>query len=324
MGLVRAEEGIDAGAVVHCGDPAREQRNLHQGHGWVEQAHRGVFSVAGPDRLTWLHAITSQHLLALAPHQGTTALLLDPNGHVDHALFLVDDGETLWGHTEPGRVGDLVAFLDRMRFMSRVEVADRSADIAVVWTVEDQTGWPEALLTRRADDTLGGTDLFLPRAALADLADRPHRAGLWAYEARRIAAGIARIGLDTDERTIPNEIGVLGGAVHMNKGCYTGQETVARVWNMGRPPRRLVRLQLDGSMDVLPVHGSPVALRDDPERTVGFVGSAARHYEEGPIALALVKRSVPVDAPLLVGEVAASQEVLVDPEVGLHVRPGRA
>lgn len=324
MGLVRAEDGIDTGAVVHCGNPAREQRDLDRGCGWVEQGHRGVFTVAGPDRLTWLHAITSQHLLALAPRQGTTALLLDPNGHVDHALFLVDDGQALWGHTEPRRVADLVAFLNRMRFMSRVEVTDRSADIAVVWTVEDPAGWPDALQTRRADDSLGGTDLFLPRAALGDLADRPHQAGLWAYEARRIAAGIARIGLDTDERTIPNEIGVLGGAVHMNKGCYTGQETVARVWNMGRPPRRLVRLQLDGSMDVLPAHGSPVSLRDDPERTVGFVGSAARHYEEGPIALALVKRSVPVDAPLLVGEVAASQEVLVDPEVGLHVRPGRA
>lgn len=323
MGLVRAEDGIDAGAVVHCGDPAREQRDLDRGLGWVDLSHRGVFTVAGPDRLTWLHAMTTQHLLALPPHRGTTALLLDPNGHIDHALFLVDDGETLWGHTEPGRVGELVAFLDRMRFMSRVEVTDRSADLAVVWTVEDPTGHPEALITRTADDTLAGTDLFLPRTALPGLAGRPHRAGLWAYEARRIAAGVPRIGVDTDERTIPNEIGVLGGAVHMDKGCYTGQETVARVWNMGRPPRRLVRLQLDGSMDILPGHGDPISLRDEPDRTVGSVGSAARHYEEGPIALGLVKRSVPVDAPLLVGEVAAAQEVIVDPEVGLHVRPGQ-
>lgn len=324
MGLVRAEIGLDAGAVVHCGNPAREQRELEQGRGWVELDHRGVFTVAGPDRLSWLHAITSQHLLRLPAHRGTTALLLDPQGRVQHALFLVDDGEVLWGHTEPGRVGDLVAFLDRMRFMSRVEVTDRSADVAVVWTVEDPTTFPAPLATRRAEDSLGGIDLFLPRDALASLADRPHRAGLWAYEARRIAAGQPRVGLDTDERTIPNEIGVLGGAVHMDKGCYTGQETVARVWNMGRPPRRLVRLQLDGSMDLLPGHGSPVALADDPDRTVGVVGSSVRHHEEGPIALALVKRSVPVDAPLVIGEVAAAQEVIVDPDVGLHVRPGRS
>lgn len=323
MGLVRAETGLDAGAVVHCGDPAREQRDLDAGIGWVDLSHRGVFTVAGPDRLTWLHAMTTQHLLALAPHQGTTALLLDAQGHIEHALFLVDDGEVLWGHTEPGRVGDLVAFLDRMRFLSRVEVTDRSADLAVVWTVEDPDSFPTPLITRRADDSLGGTDLFLPRTALAALDERPHRAGLWAYEARRIAAGVARIGLDTDERTIPNEIGVLGGAVHMDKGCYTGQETVARVWNLGRPPRRLVRLQLDGSVDRLPDHGEEVALRDDPERPIGVVGSAARHHEQGPIALALVKRTVPVDAPLVISEIAAGQEVLVDPEVGLHVRPGR-
>ncbi|WP_338420014.1 hypothetical protein [Raineyella fluvialis] len=210
-----------------------------------------------------------------------------------------------------------------MRFLSRVEVTDRTDDVAVVWTVEDPAAFPAPLVTRTADDSLGGTDLFLPRATLEDLAERPDRAGLWAYEARRIAAGIARIGLDTDERTIPNEIGVLGGAVHMDKGCYTGQETVARVWNLGRPPRRLVRLQLDGSMDRLPVHGEPVALRDAPDRPIGFVGSAARHHEQGPIALALVKRSTPVDADLVVGDVAAAQEVLVDPEAGLHVRPGR-
>ncbi len=323
MGLVRAETGVDAGAVVHCGDPVREQRDLAAGTGWVDLSHRGVFTVEGPDRLTWLHAITTQHLTALAPQHGTTALLLDPNGHIDHALFLVDDGHTLWGHTEPGRVGDLVGFLDRMRFLSRVEVTDRTAEVAVVWTVEDPAGFPAPVITRTAADSLGGTDLFLPRAALDELADRPHRAGLWAYEARRIAAGIARIGLDTDERTIPNEIGVLGGAVHMDKGCYTGQETVARVWNLGRPPRRLVRLQLDGSMDRLPAHGETVALRDEPGRPIGFVGSSARHHEQGPIALALVKRSTPVEAPLVVGEVAAGQEVLVDPEVGLHVRPGR-
>lgn len=324
MGMVRAETGIDAGAVVHCGSPAREQRALEDGRGWVELGHRGVLTVSGPDRLTWLHAITTQHLLALPAGQGSTALLLDPQGRVDHVLFLVDDGEVLWAHTEPGRVTDLVAFLDRMRFMSRVEVADRTADVAVVWTVEDPSSFPTAFATRRAEDSLGGTDLFLPRTALDQLAERPHRAGVWAYEARRIAAGLPRVGLDTDERTIPNEIGVLGGAVHMDKGCYTGQETVARVWNMGRPPRRLVRLHLDGSMDSLPGHGAPVALREDPERVVGVVGSSVRHHEEGPIALALVKRSVPVDAPLVVGEVAAAQEVIVDPDVGLHVRPGRS
>ena len=142
--------------------------------------------------------------------------------------------------------------------------------------------------------------------------------GLWAWEALRIEAGLPRVGLDTDDKTIPNEAGLLGVAVHLDKGCYRGQETVARVHTLGRPPRRLVRLLLDGSVDHLPPHGADVTL--DGKR-VGFVGTAARHHELGPIALAMIKRNVPVDAELLADGVAAAQEVLVDPEAGLHVRP---
>jgi hypothetical protein len=127
-------------------------------------------------------------------------------------------------------------------------------------------------------------------------------------EALRIAAGRPRFGLETDHRTIPHEVGWIGPAVHLDKGCYRGQETVARVQNLGRPPRRLVLLHLDGSESVLPAHGDEVLL---DERPVGFVTSSARHYELGPIGLALVKRSVPADAPLVAGGVAAAQEIVV-------------
>ncbi len=95
-----------------------------------------------------------------------------------------------------------------------------------------------------------------------------------------------RLGLDTDHRTIPHELGWIETAVHLTKGCYRGQETVARVHNLGHPPRRLVRLLLDGSEDRLPGHGDPVTA-DGTE--VGFTGSAARHYELGPVALAVIK-----------------------------------
>jgi folate-binding protein YgfZ len=162
--------------------------------------------------------------------------------------------------------------------------------------------------------------VFLPRAELANLEGAA--AGVWAYEALRIEAGAPRFGLDTDERAIPNELGWLGVGVHLNKGCYRGQETVARVHNLGRPPRRLVRLHLDGSVDRLPQHGDAVLAG---EKQVGVIGSAARHHELGPIALAVVKRNVDPEVVLdVVAEdqptVKASQEVLVDPEVGLHVR----
>lgn len=315
---VLVHEGVDAGVPWHFGDPMREQRRLEAGEGAVDLSHRGVLSVSGPDRLTWLHSLTTQHLLGLGAGEATTTYVLSPQGHIEHALYGVDDGETFWAHTEPGAAAAAAAWLDSMRFMMRVEVTDRSDEVAVVW----QPGAPTAGsgLTRAGLDSLGGHETFVPRTDLDTfLADRP-RAGTWAYEARRIAAGVPRIGVDSDHRTIPNELGVLGVAVHLDKGCYRGQETVARVHTLGRPPRRLVLLQLDGTAEALPVVGAELTLDG---RSVGRVGSSARHNELGPIALGLVKRNVPVEATLTADEIAAAQEVIVDPEIGLHVRPLR-
>ena len=319
---VLAESGLDAGQPWHFGDPLREQRRLETGDGAVDLSHRGVLTVTGPDRLSWLHSLTTQQLADLAPGVGVTTLVLSPQGHIEHALYGVDDGETFWAHTEPGAAAAAAAWLDRMRFMMRVEVADRSAEYAVAW-IAGPAG--EDGLTRTGPDSLGGHEIFVPRDQLAATLAEHTPAGLWAYEARRIAAGVPRIGVDSDHRTIPNELGLLGSAVHLDKGCYRGQETIARVHNLGRPPRRLVRLHLDGSTDTLPPTGAPLTLDG---RAVGFVGSSARHYELGPIALGLVKRNVDPARDLLAagpgedGEpaVAAAQEILVDPEIGLHVR----
>ena len=312
---VLLESGVDAGVPWHFGDPLREQRGLEHGEGVVDLSHRGVVTITGPDRLGWLHSLTTQHLEGLGSGRGVTTLVLSPQGHIEHVLYGVDDGETFWAHTEPGAAPALAAWLDRMRFLMRVEVADRTDAYAVVWTAGDPVG---DHVVRAGADSLGGRELFVPRADVQGTLASGPRAGMWAYEARRIAAGVPRIGVDTDHRTIPNEVGLIGVGVHLDKGCYRGQETVARVHTLGRPPRRLVRLQLDGSVDALPEPGAPLELEG---RAVGFVGSSARHYELGPVALGLVKRNVAVDAELLVGGIAAGQEVLVDPEVGLHVRP---
>ena len=320
---VLAESGPDAGQPWHFGDPLREQRRLEAGDGAVDLSHRGVLTVTGPDRLGWLHSLTTQQLADLAPGVGVTTLVLSPQGHIEHALYGVDDGETFWVHTEPGAAAAAAAWLDRMRFMMRVEVADRSAAYAVAW-IAAPAG--DDGLTRTGPDSLGGHEIFVPRERLPATLAEHTPAGLWAYEARRIAAGVPRIGLDSDHRTIPNELGLLGSAVHLDKGCYRGQETVARVHTLGRPPRRLVLLHLDGSTDTLPPAGAPLSLDG---RAVGFVGGSARHYEIGPIALGLVKRNVDPARELQAagpgedGEpvIAAAQEILVDPEIGLHVRP---
>jgi tRNA-modifying protein YgfZ len=295
----------DEGVAAHYGDPYREQRALAAGTGFTDRSNRGVVTVSGPDRLSWLHSLTSQVLDKLAPGETAQALVLDPNGRVEHHLTLTDDGTTAWIHVEPGMAGSLVSFLDSMRFMLRVEVADVTAEYAVLSAGIAADG--ARIVPRGA--------LSATAAELTDGGQQP--AGMWAFEALRIAAHIPRLGLDTDHKTIPHEVGWIETAVHLNKGCYRGQETVARVHNLGHPPRRLVFLNLDGSVDRLPGHGDPVEL-DGAQ--VGTVGSAARHYELGPIALAVVKRTVPVEATLLAGGVAAAQEVVVSPDAGANVQ----
>jgi tRNA-modifying protein YgfZ len=331
QGAVPAE-GPDAGVAWHYGDPVREQRLLETGEAAVDLSNRGVVSVTGPDRLSWLHSMTTQELTGTPVGEARETLVLSPHGHVEHDLHLVDDGTTAWITVEPGTAAALREWLDRMRFMLQVEVADVTAGWAVVGAAPSLASrlrvpeappiwvdpWPALGPTTASyaaveEGSHPGrerrfAEVLVPRARLAEVLNGVPLAGTWALEALRVAAWRPRLGLETDHRTIPHEVDWLRTAVHLQKGCYRGQETVARVHNLGRPPRRLVFLHLDGSEHTLPAHGDPVMLGD---RQVGFVTTAARHHELGPIALALIKRSTPADAPLLAGGVAASQELVV-------------
>jgi folate-binding protein YgfZ len=330
----------DAGAVAHYGDPLREQRTLATAAGLVDRSHRGVLAIPGPDRLTWLHDLTTQHLTALRSGEGTELLVLSPHGHVEHHAAVADDGTTTWLDTEPGGAGPLLDFLAKMRFLTRVEPADVTADWALLslvgpaatvpgvdlappvaapvpgpkfvaadvparpTTVYSVAPLPDGGWVRRMGY---GYDLLVPRSSVPDWPAKlgVPWAGIWAFEAVRVAARRPRYGWETDHRTIPAEVGWLADAVHLDKGCYRGQETVARVHHLGRPPRRLVLLHLDGvASDVPPAPGTPVSTVDG--RGIGFVGTALRHYELGMIALAVIKRSVPDTEPLRAGEFTAS------------------
>ncbi len=322
-----AADGADDGVAAHYGDPLREQRMLDEGLAVVDLSHRGVVTVTGPDRLTWLHSLTSQMLKDLLPRTSVEALVLSPKGHIEHDLHLVDDGEATWMTVEPGMSPALTAWLGSMRFMLRVDVADVTGDWAVLGEptrAEARAGEPLAWVDRWPDVVGDGTsysavvdhpgsrrpwrELLVPRDGLeAAVGDRP-LAGIWAAEALRVAAWRPRVGFETDHRTIAHEVDLLRTAVHLHKGCYRGQETIARVHNLGRPPRRLVFLHLDGSGHTLPEQGAAVELDG---RAVGRLTSVARHYEQGPIALAIVKRSIPVDAVLVAGGLSASQEEIV-------------
>lgn len=343
--------GPDAGVPWHYGKPSAEQASLAAGAAFTDLSNRGVVTVTGPDRLSWLDTLTTQALRELAPGESRETLILSPHGHVENALHVVDDGETTWLTVEPGATEALVGHLQKMRFMLRVEIADRSCDVAVLGFVPGgaaETEWLPRIVGSVADsadvDLPGWTDPWpatvgdgfaynpvtddehpgrerpwreqlIPRAALeqlvggADLEDVP-MAGSWASEALRIAALRPRCGFETDHRTIPHEVDWLRTAVHLHKGCYRGQETVARVHNLGRPPRRLVFLHLDGSDHELPERGAEV-VPSAGGRAVGRVTSVAHHYELGPIALAVVKRSVPTSDAFVVDGVAAAQQVVV-------------
>ncbi|HWC35218.1 MAG TPA: folate-binding protein [Mycobacteriales bacterium] len=287
--------GIDAGVAAHYGDPFREQRVMFETGALVDRSHRGVVRISGADRLTWLHSLTSQHLEALPAGEVREALILSPHGHVEHHLVVVDDGTATWLTVEPDTSHSLVGYLDSMRFMLRVEVEDLSASYGVLSEVAGDV----------VRDDIVTIDELVARVDAGSLPLVGHDA----WEAHRVARRVPRLGFETDHRTIPHEVGWIGVAVHLDKGCYRGQETVARVHNLGRPPRRLVFGHLDGTVDELPPAHTAVSLDD---RDIGFLGTAVHHAELGPIALAVVKRATPDDAPLSTAGMAMKIERVVD------------
>lgn len=332
--------GLDAGVAWHYGDPTGEQRALAAGRAVVDQSHLGIITVTGPDRLTWLNSLTTQEVAALAPGVSTELMILSPQGRIEHVSAAVDDGETTWLITETPE--GLSTFLDRMRFMLRVEVADVTAEWAALGEAVSAPAaegepvtwadpWPHIAdggTTYAADPSAhpGGNRrwrlVIVPRTSLdsevdARLASGWSLAGTWATEALRIEAYRPRAAAEVDETTLPHELDWLRTAVHLHKGCYRGQETVAKVHNVGRPPRRLTLLHLDGSAHALPEIGAEVRTGvEDDAKVAGRITSVARHHELGPIALAVLKRSTDPSLTLVVpsdgGPLSASQELIVN------------
>jgi hypothetical protein len=299
MSAVLVDAGPDKGAVWHFGEPVKEQRALEAGTAWADLSHLKIVAVSGEDRLKWLHDLTTQFVSDLQPGTWMPNLILDAKGHIEFQFNLVDDGSTTFLVLDPGYSEQLIEYLTKMKFMLRVDVRDASDEYAVLRApgIPTSIGGPFALVPRNEVEemkkTFGGVAT---------------QVGTWALDAERVAAHRPRIGFETDHKSIPNEIGVLNGAVHMKKGCYRGQETVAKIYNLGNPPRRLVMLHLDGSDVGFPEVGSAI---ENDGVVVGFIGTVARHHELGTIALAIVKRNTPIDATLSVDGVPAAQQVIV-------------
>ena len=326
-----AGDATNVGVAAHYGNPLSEQRDLAAGSAVVDLSHRAVITITGPDRLRWIDSLTSQSVAQLAPGESTETLLLDITGRIQYAVRLIDDGTDLWLLLEREEASGLLQWLGSMQFMMRVTLADRSVEFATLgtlgqpalpvaaphgvpllwrdpWLGVSNGGFQYAVATRHPSASWTYSELLLPRAELAGIATSAIPvAGLLALEALRIAAWRPRFATEVDDKTIPHELDWLRTAVHLNKGCYRGQETVAKVHNLGHPPRRLVMLYLDGPDTGLPTRGDNVMVLTNnndntvgEQSTVGQVTSVARHFELGPVALAVIKRATNPFAELLV------------------------
>lgn len=330
---------VNKNAKDHFGNPNVEQRNLAEGTAAIDLGARGIITVTGPDRLDWLHSLLSQNLKNLLPGVSAEALLLDPNGHIEQVIHFLDDGQTAWLVIEAEGRENFLNWLNKMVFRMKVEVADRSQDFSVIGRIG--TGIPQAHNSNGVPliwqdpwpgVVSGGVRYSMARPAkwqwtesivevgkAASVLAEYENAGTMAYDALRVAAHRPRQLTEVDDKALPHEFDWMSTAVHMSKGCYRGQETVAKVHNLGHPPRRLTFLHLDGSGHFLPAPGDEVFVVGE-ERARGHITIAVQHYESGPIALALLSRSVPEDAPLVVrgesGEIDAAQEVIVPASAG--------
>lgn len=330
------EDTADSAVAWHYGNPFGEQRDATSGAAVIDRSHRFVIAISGAERLTWLNTISSQLVSDLPDGRSAENLSLDVNGRIEHHFVQTDLDGVTWIDTEATSGPDLLSFLKKMVFWSKAEPREGS-ELAVVsllgteaerileavgvtipTEVYDASALEGGGFVRRMPWP-GPTafDLLVPRAALTEWFTRLRDAGAtpagtWTYDALRVESIRPRVGVDTDEKTIPHEVRWIGGvaelgAVHLEKGCYRGQETVSRVHNLGRPPRHLVLLHLDGSADGRPVTGDPVTAGG---RTVGRLGTVIDHFELGPVALALIKRTIPTDTELVAGPCAAS----IDPD----------
>ena len=322
----------------HYGNPMIEQRSLFEGDSVCLMDAVGIICVSGVDRLTWLHSLLSQNLKNLNPGESAEALLLDPQGHIEQLIKIIDDGESSWLMVNQENTEALFSWLSKMVFRMKVELADRSAEFALVGTTKPkpqlayvsnsqplvwQDGWPGVTTGGYRYSTrevkYSWFEHLVEASQLDRLLSKASLAGTMAADAIRVAAGRPLAASEIDEKSLPHELDLLSTAVHLSKGCYRGQESVAKVHNLGHPPRRLTFLHLDGSEHSLPDVGDEVRVSGQ-DKVVGKITSAAQHFEMGPIALAVISRSVAEDASLEVsssgGLIAATQEIIVPQSAG--------
>jgi tRNA-modifying protein YgfZ len=319
-----------------------EYRALTEGAGVIERRGRGKLDVTGPDSLEYLQGQVTNDVESLSPGQGCYAAILNAKGHMlADARVLARGAEELWLDTEPVALERALADLRMYKIGRRVEVSDRTSERAIVSIVGPRAGGSVSAalgLEERAlpaaehahlDASLDGdavvvarTDLGFDLLLAADAAARAIEAlaghgatavGPEAAEIVRVESGRPRYGLDMGEENLPAEAGIVERAVSFTKGCYVGQEPVARMHYKGRPNRHLRGLELSGQAqrgDALRASG----------KQVGAVTSASVSPARGPIALALVRREIAPGEEVEVGEGGVRARVVELPFEARNVR----
>lgn len=294
-------------------NPLIRQRMFAEGKVYAE-TNLAVIRVSGEDRLSWLNSLFSQKLDTLESGESTEALSLDAQGRIQHIMRIIATDQAIILITDGGRLDELFEYLLKMRFRKIVQV-EKTEEVVIASYLKPisdtfwQDSWPEIQI---GGFRYGSRDITHP--LFLNLVDQPPTELIdsASIEPMRIYAG-RPAETEIDEKTLPHELDLLTSAVHLQKGCYRGQEAVAKVHKLGHPPRRLTMLYLEDGTEI-PEIGAELFLN---ERVIGKVTASGNHYEAGPIALALIKRSVDSDAELVFenGQ-SATQEVLVPQSAG--------
>ena len=330
-----SEREIISGAPAHFGNPLAEEAALREGQAFTCLSSLQVLRLTGEDCRRWLHSLSTCDVQNMEEGESREMLLLDPQGHINHAAFLQLEAEAIYLFTDREKIAALEDFLQKMKFRMRVEISrlagavfgfiDFSEEIAarieqtaqVLW----KDPWPQVLAggahygVPPAMHPAAGRRRWLAfydeksgAAARMAWANILQPAGLLAWEAVRITDWRPRALTEVCGPVFPHELDWLRTALHSSKGCYCGQEAVAKLINLGRVPRRLTYLYLEAGAE-LPSAGAKVYAGG---KEVGILTSVTRSYLEGAVGLALLKRSVPVDQVLEVAEnIAAAQQEIV-------------
>jgi len=303
------------------GNPNLEQKDLLNSKSFVV-LDKKVLIVSGPDRHSWLNDILSQKLDDLVPGVSLDALWLDAQGRIIRDVHIIDDAEKTYLITFSKDFDDFVFQFKRMVFRAKVEINVSELQVlasfipnltSLTWS----DPWPE---TATGGFRYGNPirtswnyqEHLVTEEELLAIKNQYSEAGTLALEALRIEAFRPQGPDEIDERSLPHEYDWLATAVHLNKGCYRGQETVAKVHNLGAPPRKLVFLHLDGSAHLLPQAGDEITFGED---VIGKVTSVGQHFEMGPIALGVIKRNSKAET-VLVGTIPATLEEIVPSDAG--------